>query len=472
MDATSTDGATHTLARYFSTLSLEEVPPSIQWEAKRLILDTLGCLAAGARTELGVLSRRLAEALGRGDEATVAGAPGRHTMLAAAYANGRIANGMDFDETFPVGVHFGVGAVTAALAVGEARNLSGRDVLLAAITGYEVGARIAVAIGPMVLVENGKVVGYPDVWGVAAPVVMAAAGAKRFGLGPETTVHAYGLAGSNAPVPAGHKWAIAVDLPNCKYCDAGWCTHAGLFAALSAELGSTGFDTILDGDRGFLRMCAATRSADQALQKDLGKRWLVADITYKPWPSCRWTHYPLTAFCRLLEAENLQAQEIDEVVVRTSPLAASRRFTNPDPVGFVSRQYSHPHLLAMAALRVPVGPDWLSEEWARDPRTIAFKSKVRVELHPRAEDMARHFEHGQIRRMPGGVVIRTRGRTFSADADYALGDPWDEDTRFTDARLVAKFRDLVGMPTADGLIDAVFRLDTLPSITPLMVAFG
>jgi len=457
------------LAGFFGTLRLDQIPPSIQREGKRLILDTLGCLDAGARSELGGLCRSLAELFGGEGTATVAGAGDGRSLLAAAYANGRMANCMDFDETFPLGVHFGVGAVTAALAVGEAEGLRGSEVLLAAIAGYELGARVAMAIGPMARVEDEKAVDYADVWGVAAPVVMAAAGAaaKGLGLDADTTTQAYGIAGSNAPLPVGHKWATSVHLPDCKYCDAGWCTVSGVFAALSAARNATGFATILDGDRGLARMCGAAAGNPAALTRGLGEKWLLADITYKPWPCCRFTHYPLTAFARLIETHGLQADEIEQAVVRTGPLAASERFTNPQPLTFVDRQYSYPHLMAMAALAVPPG-EWLDVRWADDPRVGAFKHNVKVERHRRGDEVWRMMEGGQFRGMPGGVSVRANGRTFEADADFALGDPWTSETRFDDTRLFGKFRALVADDIGARMIEAVSDLENLSAVTPLM----
>lgn len=378
-----------------------------------LILDTLGGLMAATRTEIAPLAHALAALFGRGEEASVAGAPGRSSLLGAAYANGRLANAMDFDETFPVGVHFGVGAVAAAGAT-----------------------------------------------------------AKALGFDAKLTAEAIGLAGSNAPLPVGHKWAVAVDLPNCKYCDSGWCTLAGVFAALSAGLGSTGFTDILDGDNGLLRMCGVARGKPALMLKDVGRRWMLEDLTYRPWPSCRWTHYPLTVLDRLLTAHRLTADDVEAVLVLTSPLANSRRFTHPAPTTFAGRQFSYPHLVAMMLLGVPGGPDWLDARIAGDPRVAAMRAKVRVELHPLGDNFAKTLERGQMRTMPGGVRVRTKDGTLAADTDYALGDPWDAATRWGDAEVRAKFHRLTARPDAEKIAGDIFAIETLPSLAPVVGLFA
>lgn len=462
---------TRALARHFSDLRLNDVPVSVQQEGKRLILDTIGCLVAGAKTEIGPLASSLGRLLGPGHEATVAGIDERQGLLGAIYANGRMANAMDLDETFPVGVHFGVGAVTTALALGEAHQLHGRDVLLALIAGYELGGRIASAIGPMVQVQNGTVTGYPSVWGVGAPVVAAAAGttAKALAFDPDQFSQAIGLAISNAPLPVGAQWSSAVHLPNCKYCDAGWCALTGAFGALSAQHGSTGFTAVLDGDYGLTRMYGSNGAGNAYLTRELGDYWALSDISYKPWPSCRFTHYPLTALSRLLERLPMSPDEIDEIIVETSPLAESDRFTNGSPQTFASRQFSYPHLVAMMVLGVEPGPDWLDEAHSRDPKVERIKRRVRVESHPRGGDFAKEFERNQMRSLPGGIRIVTKGgEEAKEETDFALGDPWDEATRFGDAEIVRKFRHLVHHPRRETVIETIMALEQQPSLDPVL----
>ena len=459
------------LAVFLSDLQLDDVPPDLQQEGKRLLLDTIGCLVAGAETEIGPLVTGLGRLFGSQPEATVVGASERQSLLAAVYANGRIANAMDFDETFPVGVHFGVGAVIAALALGETRRLHGRDVLLATIAGYELGGRVASAIGPMVHIENGAVTGYPAVWGVGAPVVVAAAAAsaKSLSLDADLFAQAIGLAVSNAPLPVGAQWSNAVHLPNCKYCDAGWCAVAGVFGALSAQRGSTGFEAVLDGDQGLVRMYGADAEGNGHLAHGLGSHWMLSDITYKPWPSCRFTHYPMTALSRLLSRSPLEPDEIQEIVVETSPLAQSERFTNPSPRTFASRQFSYPHLIAMMIAEVAPGSAWLDEGLAASPEVERIKQKVRIVPHPRGGEFAKDFERNQMRTLPGGVtIVKTNGETLREDADFALGDPWDDTTRFGDAEVVEKFRDLVDHPQREAAIEAVMTLERQPSLAPVV----
>jgi len=466
--------ATAVLAAYVCGLSLEAVPLQVRHEAKRLVLDTLGCLIAGIGCEIGSIAGIMAAWFGEQSRTTIVGAEARGSFLGAIYANARTANALDFDETFPVGAHFGSTGVVVALALAEEFGLSGSEMLLATIASYEVAGRVASQIGPVVQIEEGRVVGFPDVWGVAAPVVIAAAAAtaKARQYDPSLFQHAITLAGSNAPLPVGAQWSAAVDLPNCKYCDAGWCAVTGTVAALSAQAGSRGFPNLLDDERGLARMYGVTNADSSLLTQDLGQHFMLEDITYKPWPSCRFTHYALTALAVLLARQSFAIDAIREVVVETGPLAASVRFTNPEPATFASQQFSYPHMIAMMLLHVPPGPAWFDPRHAVDPVVRALKAKTRVVQHPRGGQFAESFVRNQIRTMPGGIVIVTADGTYKAESDYARGDPWSISTRFEDADILGKFAALV--PGEDGaeLADAVMNLEHESSVSRIAAALA
>jgi 2-methylcitrate dehydratase PrpD len=321
----------------------------------------------------------------------------------------------------------------------------------------------------MAEVVDGQVKGFSPVWGVAAPVVLAAMGAAAAvaRLDERQFAQAIGLAVSNSPLPAGALWSRTIDLPNCKYCDAGWCAVAGVFAVLSVEAGSTGFDDALDGPCGLARMCGVETFDEALIVAGLGQTWLIQDVTYKLWPTCRFTHYALTSLDRIVRQNGLGGDDIEEIVIETGPMAASDRFTKPRPTTFASRSFSYPHMVAMLVRGIPPGPAWLAEAGVGDPATLEIAEKVRVVEHARGGDFARTMAENQIRTMPGGVVVRTRDGTFREEDDFALGDPWTETSRATDADLVAKFLGQCGDGAAD-LADRLLRVEREPSASALM----
>jgi 2-methylcitrate dehydratase PrpD len=470
-------GTTAALAKFLAELKLESTPPGIIAETKNLLLDCLACIIAGARSAIGPLVISQMAFFGSGTEASVAGLPSGVSLMGAAYGNGRLGNCLDFDETYPGGAvggsHFGVAAVSAALALCEQRGLGGKELLLATLAGYELGGRVA-DVGSQLVFEDGRLRGMPPVWGLALPFVYAAAGAagKVLGSGPREFFESFGLAGADTPAPVGPMWSAMMTLPNTKYCDSGWCTLAGLFAALSAGAGSTGPNPIFEGDRSVFHMIGINKIDPDGLVGELGSRWALENITYKPWPTCRWHHQALTALLRLRDREELEPGEIEAVMIETNTGLLSPRFRNPEPPNLIARQFSFPHAVAMLLSRVPSGHAWLSDEQSADPGIVALRRKVTVEEHPRASECARYFVRDQVRQMPSGVSVYARGTIFREESDFALGDPWHPATRWSYRDVSEKFRTVSGLPQAlaESVIAAVAELEALPDLRPISSA--
>lgn len=440
-------GLTDTLARFVAGIRYEDLPATVVAESKRLLLDTIGCGLGAIDTGSGRIALEYVRTLGGAPHATVLGLTGRSSATAAAYANGRLANVLDADDTFPTSTHFGNATVFSALALAELLGRSGRDLITAVAVGFDVGARIGSWMGAPMQIENGKVVGWNALGGPAATITWAAIGASASiaGLDPGQTNHAFGIGGANSPQPTLRKWAEAVEQPMYKYADAGWCAETGVSAALLARLGSTGFRNILDGENAFWKFYGSPGHDDGALLAGLGSSWQILNTTYKPWPCCRFIHHPLTAFTRLRAAHGLEPDEIVRVVVRANPFALTPIFCAQQPADALTAEFSHAHALAAAAYDVPPGPLWYGSEVMQDERIAAFRSRVTVEPEPTSSNIAAWMTGGQWRGIPAGVDIHARGKTFSATADNSLGDPWSEETRFSDAELRRKFNVMVGL---------------------------
>ncbi len=476
-------GVTRKLAEFSAQTRYEQLPAEVVRESKRLLLDTIGCAVGAVYTDSGGIALKHVRALGGNPIATIMGTGERTSPVNAAYANARLANVLDADDTFPTGSHFGSTTVFSALALAEQQKRTGRDLITAIAVGFDVGARIGSSLGLSITVEDGKVTGYAKLSGTSATMTWASVGAATSisQLGTDRTTHAFGIAGANTPLPAHAKWSGSVSLPMHKYSDAGWCAQTGVSATLLAELGSTGYADILDGDPAFWRFFGAAKCDFAALSDNLAQHWHIMNTTYKPWPSCRWTQYPLTAFFKLKQELGLQADEIDRIVVKANPFAQSARFKQQQPDNQISAEFSHAHALAMGAFGVPPGPLWYDEDALKSPKYQAFRSRVTVELEPRAANLAQWMENGQFRRIPGGVEVHARGKVHIASVDMAAGDPWSKDTLFTDEALRQKFIGMVcgtnpgsveRRKKAECIIELVDKLENIKDLAELCDNLG
>jgi len=127
---------------------MRPVSPSALLAAKRLIVDNNGCMFGGAQMPQG---RKMIDiikggALARPGKSMVAGCAKPIGSFQAGYLNAYLANLLDFDDTY-FG-HPGATVIPPALVLAEELHLSGRQLLTAVVSGYEVGMRVADAIKP------------------------------------------------------------------------------------------------------------------------------------------------------------------------------------------------------------------------------------------------------------------------------------------------------------------------------------
>ena len=475
-------GVTKTLARFIAKTTFEDLPQKVVHEVKRNLLDTIGCALGGLATDIGLEALALARSLGGRPESTIIGTGEKTACTLAAYVNSRMANALDADETFPMPTHFGNATMGASLALGERQNASGKQLITAYAVGYELAARIGLGMRPPLFLKAKEIHGYPSLYTPGVFMVFGAVGAatKLLDLKADQVQQAIGIAGTNCPIPVHGKWSEARVLPTMKYADAGWCAQLGVTASLLASIGTTGYNTILDGNEHFWRAYGIDDCDFEGMTQGLGQKWHILDTAYKPWPSCRYTHYPLWLFMKMKEENHLSPEDIEKVTIRMGHIGTAPRFGNQSPNGVITCQFNHPHIIAMGAFDIEPGPMWYSPQTIQDRRIIEFRKRVEVQYDP---------ELGKIDLPPGKVIwklptsieVLTKGKVHRASAEYTKGDPWTEETYFTDDELKGKYLILANSvfrgsekwhEQMNSIIDMVFNAERLKNIAELANSLG
>lgn len=437
------------LAGFMAALTADAVPGAVRAEARRILLDTIGCAVAARATEVAPIVDALAPLLG-----------GQAAPLAAAYRLARLADSMDFNEGY-AGAHFGCGAVAAVLALARERAVSGEAALTAIVAGFETGARVLDATGPYYTTDAEGRQRFAPVWGIAAPVVFAAAGAAAhlLGLDAAETARAYSLAGSAAPIPIGGQWSSEIDLPNTKYCDAGWAAVAGLFGALSVRAGSTGVRSLLNGADEFYAMVGAPAPEPELAVAQLGEVWRLAQVSYKPFPCCGLVIAPARALRACIAENGIEVAGIEAIEAEVGSAIVIPRFANAAPATFVSRQFSLPHAATMLALGIAPGPAWLAPGIATHPRVAELRGRFRLRV---LEDDWPTPDRAMLR--PARITVRAGGRSYRRDSRGLTHPRWDDEA------IRRKFESLVAAPQAAAIVQSVEGIEALPDLSPLLDA--
>src|ERR1700744_2394859 len=144
MIATSTDKA---LVEFAADLTLDDVPAPTRARLGLLLADMAAVCTAGRPAPASAMAAGYAAAVHPGDEATLL-LDGRRTgAVGAAFANGVLANVLDFDDGHRLTKgHPGAVIIPATLAVAQRVNASVGEWLAAVVVGYEVAIRAGIAL--------------------------------------------------------------------------------------------------------------------------------------------------------------------------------------------------------------------------------------------------------------------------------------------------------------------------------------
>ncbi len=400
------------------------------------------------------------ERLGGPPESSLLGGKAKVAAANAVLANGALAHGLDFDDTREDAiVHTGCVAVTTALAVGEAVGASGRTALEAMLAGVEVMCRVGLAVPGKFHARNF----HPTA--LSGSFAAAAAAGKLYELTEDQLVHAFGICGSQA---SGIIQYLA-DGSWTKRFHPGWAAHAGVVAALLAQTGFTGPESVFEGRQGFYQAFAGSYDGPrmEQLLESLGKVWEVEHLTFKPYPCGSIAHPYMDCALRLRARHAIRPDQIAEIHCRTAegpvsrlwePLAAKRR----PPNGYAAK-FSLPYLVAVMLVKGRAGLAEFTDEAVQDEAVLGAAAKVHYELDPTIDYPRQFVGHLRIR--------LTDGRVLEERQDHPRGGPEYPMTR---EELEAKFRGNAGLllpvEKVEEVITAVGGMPALRQLSPLMTA--
>ncbi len=368
-------------SRFAAEVTYESLPPAVVASLKARALDTIGLCLAATPLDTSAMALNLAVSWGGREEATTIGAPHRLPAPSAGFVNGTLAHSLDYDDThLPSVLHPSASLIPGVLAVGEAINASGKDVLAAAAIGYELCVRAGMAaydrkLGNSVFFERGW-----HATSICGTLGVAAAAAKLYGLGADGIMHAVAIAASlGSGVIEANRTGGSVKRLHC-----GWAAHAGIIAAQTARAGFTGPPSIMEGRFGFYQaFCGGQFDADEFLDR-LGEYWCIPDIFYKPYPANHFTHAGIDAALRLRG----RIGNLDDIAEIELGVAAPTLRTIAQPPAQKARpqsgyhaQFSGPFTVATALIGGGGGLGlWLddfTDARVNDPRYLALAAKVR-----------------------------------------------------------------------------------------------
>jgi aconitate decarboxylase len=450
-EATTDNPYTRGIAEFVSGLKYDAIPPEVRHRLKLLMLDSLGCALYGADLPW---SRILQDKLSAVDTTRSCAIWGTNKTLSAPHAalvNGTQVQGFELDDVHRAGVlHVGAVVLPALIPLAEARaGMTGKDFLTAAAAGYEIGPRVGLCMGPAHIASG---------WhsGATLGVFSAAAGAARgLKLDADKTVHALGIAGTQAAGLMAAQFGAMV-----KRMHAGRSSQSGLYGALFAQGGFTGIVNVLESEYG--GFCTTmSQSKDnfnlKELTAGLGSTWQAMGVALKFYACVGTNHTTLDALRDMRKERPFGPKDVKKILVRGSQVTVNHVGWKYVPQGLTSAQLNLPYCVATLLLDGDVFVDQFTEAKVTDRARMALAEKVEVVHDPEITALGakfRHKVHVEAHLNDGTLMKRTVEAARGSEKHFA-----------TDAEIIEKFEKLAvkALPMAQvrKLRDAMMGLDKL-----------
>ena len=432
------ESPTRQLAAWVTETDADAIPQGIRDEARRAILNYLGCALGGSiEPALDVAIDVLAPFSGPAT-ATVLGRRERFDELNAALLNGIGSHVHEYDDTLPQNyIHPSVPVASALCAYASAQPVSGRDFVHAFILGFEVESRIGDAVYPAHYEAGWHITSTTGVFGAAAAI------GKLLGLSTNQMVWAFGLAATQA---AGIREMFG---SMAKSFQPGRAAQNGLTAARFARADFTAGERALEGPRGFAPVTAREYDLGK-VTSGLGEVFALSANAYKPYACGLVVHPTIDGCSQIRERDRPDPERIESIELRVAPLVLDL-CNKRELKRALESKYSIYHAAAIGLARGKGGLQEFTEAAVADPVLARLRDRVRATGDDRVTE-------DQV-----DITVRMRdGTTHHLFVEQSLGNVHRP---LSNAQLEDKFRDqaVLALPAAqvDALIADCWRIDTL-----------
>lgn len=455
--------ASHTLASRLATyadgLTFDKLTKEAVHETKRRFIDSFATAIGAMPSDAYAIAKKCAARVSSNPGASVL-ASGRSSIEWATFVNGLLIRYLDFNDTYlskePAHPSDNLAAV---LAVGEAVNAGGRDLITAAVLAYEIQCRFCDAAS---LRKHG--VDHVTYGAISSAV----ASAKLMKLDVTKLTHTVGLAGvCNVAL----RQTRSGELSMWKGCAFANAARNGVFAATLAADGMTGPAPIFEGDLGFFKLVAREAFDPAPFGAEFGNTdgFMINKTYIKFWPAEYHSQSAIDAALQLRAELNGDVSQVKEIEIAT--FEASYNIIGKYPEAWAPKtretaDHSLPYCTAAALHDGDVYLETFDEARFTNPELIAFTGKVKVR-HDTALDA----------RYPKGIpnritVTLNDGTQLVREVEFPRGHAGNP---MTDSEVEAKFRRVAepryGKAKADAILARCWDFENLTSVTDLIRLF-
>lgn len=443
------------LARFAESLSYEAFDESVVDTSIDLLIDTIGC-SLGAFESPPVAALRQAYGDRRTQRAaTIAGTSRETAVEYAALVNAAMARYLDYNDCYMANsaACHPSDHIMALLAVAEAEGSTGRELIEAIVTAYEVQGR---GLDDCPVRVNGF--DYAA-WGAYSSVASVG---RLMGLTTDQLVDAFGIVGaSNAPLYISRRGEVSM----WKGVAHPYVTHNAIQACQMARHGLSGPSAVFEGPFGFFEVVSG---GDISFADPPAGDYRISETSIKSFACGYYIHSPVTGALELIDAHAIDVGTIEGVHVQMFDHAVDALATPEKWDTDLNREtadHSIPYTVAVAIVDGAVTPDQYSADRLTDPAVHDLMTRVTVE----ADGTLTDHRESHPRHVPSITTISADGEEYSTRIDAPLGHP---DRPMSREQIETKMAENSGALLSDDQIrDCIATcrsLDELPTIVPVL----
>ena len=303
---------TETIARWACDLKYEDLTAESINAAKRFLYDTIGCALGGYQVHDCEMFLEHYRTLGQPGACTVIGAGDKMNVVAASMLNALMVRAMDYNDIYwKQDPSHPSDLLSAPLAIAEWKKMTGKDLLVGIVLGYDITMRLCHIATPGIRERGWH---HATLMGFATPVVAG----RMLGLTPEQMQHAIGISSCHSFTLG---CAVAGKLTKMKNTVSPMATRDGVEAALLALKGYTGPEGVIEGKEG-MEHCLGEGWDYSWITDNLGDRFMITDCSMKSFQIEALMHSPVSATLYLVKEHNLTPENIQEIRIDSIARAA------------------------------------------------------------------------------------------------------------------------------------------------------
>lgn len=344
------------LENYILGTNWQDLPCEVQDRLKGCMIDLFGALIVGSKSQQFAAGLKLAKSVFGGGDIAVIGSGEHFSFAGASTAMGHSSNAYDIDDGHNITrAHPGTSFVGAILAAAYEKNVSRNEFLTALLVAYETTVRMGAALMDYY--------NYAHSSGTFGAVGVAAGVGRLFGFSKEQLNNALSVAEFNAPLVPGIR---SVEYPSMNKDGVPFGVMTGVLAVLDTACGFTGNKHMLEADEYHHYL------------DDLGQKYQVMDLYFKPYPCCRWAHPAIDACLELTSKNGLSPNDIEKVTIHTFKRATMLSKIVPQTAD--EAQYNIAYPVASSIVYGDFGFTQVLEENLNDSTVIDMMSRLEFKV--------------------------------------------------------------------------------------------